>query len=74
MILKLKRRNNRQIIRNLLSMKLPFLRYISLTIITILLIEITRQSLDFNSALYSSLANKPTNRQVNDFFEFQNKW
>jgi hypothetical protein len=42
-------------------MKLPFLKYIFLTIITILLIEITRQSLDFNSALYNSLPDKPTN-------------
>ena len=61
MILKLKKRSNREIIRNLLLMKLPFLKYIFLTIITILLIEITRQSLDFKSALYNSLPDKPTN-------------
>lgn len=74
MILKLKKRNNREIIRNLPLMKLPLFKYIFLTIITILLIEITRKSLDFNSALYNSLADKLTNQQIHDYFEFQKKW
>jgi hypothetical protein len=74
MILKLKKRSNREIIRNLLLMKLTFLKYIFLTIITILLIEITRQSLDFDSALYNSLADKLTTQQIHDYFEFQKKW
>jgi hypothetical protein len=38
------------------------------------LIEITRQSLDFNSALYNSLADKLTAQQIHDYFEFQKKW
>ena len=74
MILKLKKRNNREMIRNLPLMKLPFLKYIFLTIITILLIEITSKSLNFNSALSNSLADKLTNQQIHDYFEFQKKW
>jgi hypothetical protein len=55
-------------------MKLPFLKYIFLTIITILLMEITSKSLNFNSALSNSLADKLTNQQIHDYFEFQKKW
>jgi hypothetical protein len=43
-----------EIIKILLLIKSPFFKYIFLTIITILLIDITRQSLDLNSAVYNS--------------------
>jgi hypothetical protein len=58
MILKIEKR---EIIRILLLIKSPFFKYIFLLIITILLIDITRESLDLSSAVYNSLANKPTN-------------
>jgi hypothetical protein len=59
-----------EIIRILLLIKSPFFKYIFLTIITILLIDITRQSLDLNSAVYNSTQ---INQQIHDYFDFQNR-
>jgi hypothetical protein len=48
--------------------------YFLLVISIILITEITNKILDINGLLSNSLAEQLTNQQINDFFEFQNKW
>ncbi|WP_291122582.1 hypothetical protein [Flavobacterium sp. UBA6046] len=55
-------------------MKITFLKYLILSIALIVLTEITNNILDFKGLLYNSLAEKLTNKQIQHFFEFQDKW
>lgn len=54
--------------------KSTFFKYLLLSIALIILTEITNKALDFKGLLYNSLAEKLTTKQIQYFFEFQEKW
>lgn len=56
------------------QMKSTFVKYIVLSIITIGLVEITRNLLKLKELLYNSLSERLTSEQIEHFFELQNKW
>lgn len=55
-------------------MKSPLSKWLLLSIALILLTEISNIVLDFKGLLYNSLAEKLTTKQIQHFFEFQDKW
>ena len=55
-------------------MNLFYVKWILLSIVIIILTEITNQVLDFKGLLYNSLSEQLTNKQIQHFFEFQDKW
>ncbi len=55
-------------------MKNTLLKWLILSIALIFLAEITNIVLDFKGLLYNSLAEKLTNKQIQHFCEFQEKW
>ena len=57
-----------------LKIKSSLLKWLIFSISLILLSEITNKALDFKGLLYNSLAEKLTNKQIQHFFEFQEKW
>ena len=55
-------------------MKTTLSKWLIISIALIFLTEITNIVLDFKGLLYNSLAEKLTNKQIQHFFEFQEKW
>lgn len=55
-------------------MKNPYLKCLLLSIILILLTEITNFVLNFKGLLCNSLSEQLTTKQIKDFFELQDKW
>ena len=55
-------------------MKSTFFKYLILFIILILLEEIIKRLFDFKELLYNSLSLQFTQKQIQLFFEFQDKW
>jgi hypothetical protein len=51
-----------------------FANYLLLSIVLIVLAEITNNILDFKGLLYNSLSEQFTTKQINEAFEFQHKW
>jgi hypothetical protein len=60
---------------NLIKMpKNPFLICLLLAIALIVIGEVATVILDFDSLQYNTMAEKLTSQQLNQYFEFQNKW
>jgi hypothetical protein len=57
-----------------LSMKSTFFKYLLLSITLIALSEITNSVLNFKGLLYNSLSEQLTHKQIEHFFEQQDKW
>lgn len=55
-------------------MKSSFFRYILICILLLLFTELTKNILNFDKLLYTSLAEKLTNNQIDKFFKMQSKW
>jgi hypothetical protein len=55
-------------------MKCFLSKWLILAIALIFLIEITNKALNYEGLLYNSLAEQLTNKQIQYFFEFQDKW
>jgi hypothetical protein len=55
-------------------MNITFAKYLLLSIALILLIEITNSVLNYKGLLYNSLSEQLTHKQIQHFFEFQEKW
>ena len=55
-------------------MKSTFLKFLLLSIALLLVSEIANQILNYKELLYNSLAERLTNKQIQHFFEFQDKW
>ncbi|MEA9413548.1 hypothetical protein [Flavobacterium sp. PL02] len=68
-------KNFTALIYNLINMfKNPYLICLLLSIILIAFGEATKVVLDFDALQYNSMAEKLTSQQLNQYFEFQNKW
>ena len=55
-------------------MNSTFAKYLLLSISLIVLIEITNSVLNYKGLLYNSLSEQLTQKQIQHFFEFQDKW
>jgi hypothetical protein len=55
-------------------MKIIFLKYFILCLALIVLSEITNSVLNYKGLLYNSLSEQLTQKQIQHFFEFQDKW
>ncbi|MBP6755505.1 MAG: hypothetical protein KA210_05095 [Bacteroidia bacterium] len=55
-------------------MKSTFFKYLILSIVLIVLAEITNRVLDFKGLLYNSLSEQLTNKQIQNIFSFRDKW
>lgn len=55
-------------------MKSTFSKYLLLCIALIVLAKITNSVLNYKGLLYNSLSDQLTNKQIESFFEFQEKW
>ncbi|WP_369752765.1 hypothetical protein AB3G34_13740 [Flavobacterium sp. WC2409] len=55
-------------------LKRTFIKYLILSIAIIILAKITNIVFDFRGLLYTSLAEKLTNKQIQHIFELQDKW
>ena len=55
-------------------MKSTFFKYLLLSITLIALSEITNSVLNFKGLLYNSLSEQLTHKQIEHFFEQQDKW
>lgn len=55
-------------------MNSTFVKYLLLTIALFVLIEITNSVLNYKGLLYNSLSEQLTQKQIQHFFEFQDKW
>lgn len=50
------------------------MKYFVLSVLLILITELTKSILNYNQLLYNSLAENLTSKQIDYFFELQNKW
>lgn len=55
-------------------MKINFYKYLIISIILILITEITNKVLNIKGLIYNSLAEQLTSQQIESVFEFQEKW
>ena len=55
-------------------MKNLIFKFLFLTILTILITEITKSVLNLDKLIYSSLSEQLTTQQIEDFLNLQNKW
>jgi hypothetical protein len=55
-------------------MKSPFIKWLVLSIVTILIPEILKKATHFDDLLNNSLSEKLTSQQVENFLGFQKKW
>ena len=56
------------------SMKKTIIKYLLLCFAAIIIAEITKNLLQFDILLYNTLAEKLSSKQIDNFFELQNKW
>lgn len=55
-------------------MKSTFSKYLLLCFALIIIVEITNSALNYKGLLYNSLSEQLTQKQIQHFFEFQDKW
>jgi hypothetical protein len=55
-------------------MKIPFFKYLVLSVILIFFSEIANRIFDFRGLLYNSLSEQLTSKQIKIYLEFQDKW
>ncbi|MFW0739738.1 hypothetical protein [Flavobacterium sp. T12S277] len=55
-------------------MKSPFIKWLVLSIVTILIAEIFKKAIHFDDLFYNSLSEQLTSQQIENFLGFQKKW